>query len=163
MVNWNGLSLMWLHSTTLLFDASIQTDVSGSWGCGAYFNGKWLQLQWSPDWLSSNIMAKEILPIMLSCTVWGPDLSRKLVGFQCDNSSVVAALTKGSAKELTAMHLLRFLWFFVAYYDIHITAIHIPGVANLTADCLSRCQMQSFFNLNPQAFTDPTPLPPSLP
>ena len=162
MANWNGLSLMRLQPTVLSFDASIQTDASGSWGCGAYFNGKWLQLQWSADWLSSSIMAKEMAPILLSCAVWGPDLSRKSVCFQCDNSSVVAAVNKGSAKEPTVMHLLRSLWFFVAYYNIYLIATHIPGVANLTADCLSRCQMQSFFTLNPQASKTPTPLPPSL-
>ena len=60
------------------------------------------------------------------------------------------------------MHLLQSLWLFIDYYDIHITATHIPGVANLTADCLSRCQMQPFFSLNPQAAKDPTPLPLSL-
>ena len=162
MSNWNGLSLMRLQSTMTPSDVYIQTDASGTWGCGAYFSGKWFQLQWSSDWLSSTIMAKEMVPIMLSCAVWDPKLSRKSVCFQCDNSSVVAALTKGSAKELTVMHLLRSLWFFVAYYDIHLIATHIPGVANLTADCLSRCQMQLFFTINPQTSMEPTPLPPSL-
>ena len=160
--NWNGLSLMQLPSANALFSTAIQTDASGSWGCGAYFNGQWFQLQWPSDWLPTTIMAKEMVPIMLSCAVWGPDLSKKSVYFQCDNSSVVAALTKGSVKEPTVMHLLRSLWFFIAYHNIHITATHIPGVANLTADCLSRCNMQSFFTLNPQACKDPTPLQPSL-
>ena len=125
MANWNGLSLMRLQPTVLSFDASNQTDASGSWGCGAYFNGKWLQLQWSADWLSFSIMAKEMVPIMLSCAVWGPDLSRKSVCFQCDNLSVVAAVNKGSAKEPTVMHLLHSLWFFVAYYDIYLIAMLI--------------------------------------
>ena len=37
---------------------------------------------------------------------------------------------------------------YVAYYDIHLIATNISGVANMTADCLSRCQMQSFFIFN---------------
>ena len=162
MANWNGLSLMRLQSTETPSDICIQTDASGSWGCGAYFNGKWFRWEWPSAWLPSTIMAKETVPVVSSCAVWGPDLSRKSVCFQCDNSSVVAALSKGSAKEQTVMHLLRCLWFFVAYYDIHLVATHISGVANLTADSLSRSQMQLFFTLNPQASPDPTPLPPPL-
>ena len=87
-------------------------------------------------------MAKEMVLVMLSCAVWGSDISRKSVCFQCDNHSVVVALNKGSAKEPTVMHLLlQSLLFFVAYYNIYLTVTHIPGIANLTVDCLSRCQM----------------------
>ena len=79
-------------------------------------------------------MIKEMVPIMLSCGVWGSDLHRKSVCFQCNNYSVVAALIKGSAEELTVMHLLWSLWLFIAYYNIHLTATHILGLANLTAN-----------------------------
>ena len=45
--SWSGLSL--LQGTTIQTivtqDFSIQTDASGSWGCGAFFQGKWLQLE----------------------------------------------------------------------------------------------------------------------
>ena len=162
MAHWNGLSFIRLLSTEAPPDIFIQTDASGSWGCGAYFKGQWLQLEWPPEWSSATIMAKELVPIILSCGVWGPDLSRKSVCFQCDNSGVVAALSKGSAKEGNVMQLLRCLWFYVAYYDIFIIASHIPGVDNTTADCLSRCQMQSFFHLHPQAAPGPVPLPSPL-
>ena len=60
------------------------------------------------------------------------------------------------------MHLLRCLWFFVAYYDIDIAAMHIPGVANCTTDHLSRNNMSQFFLLNPQVNQQPTSLPQSL-
>ena len=107
-------------------------------------------------------MAKELIPILLSCAVWGPALSKRRVLFECDNSSVVAAINKGSSKEVNVMHLLRCLWFFVAYYDITIVARHIPGVANSSADHLSRYHMSLFFSSNPQAELAPTPLPPGL-
>ena len=42
------------------------------------------------------------------------------------------------------MHLLQCLWFFAAYFDIKITAFHIPGVLNTAADKLSRNQSRSF-------------------
>ena len=52
-------------------------------------------------------MAKELVPIVLSCMVWGPQMSRKSVLFQCDNTGVV--LKKGSTKEDRVMQLLRAL------------------------------------------------------
>ena len=153
--SWNGFSLLrWI--------VSIQTDASGSWGCGALFDKKWLQWQWPPSWSTAGIMAKELVPLLLSCAVWGPALSRRNVLFECDNSSVVAAVNKGSAKEAVVMHLLRCLWFFVAYYDITIIAKHIPGVANSSADHLSRCHMSLFFCSNPQADPAPAQLPTAL-
>ena len=50
-------------------------DALGSWGCGAFFEGRWLQLEWSKQWFIEHIMAKELLPIVLSCAVWGPTLA----------------------------------------------------------------------------------------
>ena len=83
--------------------------------------------------------------------MWGPSLSCKRVLFQCDNAGVVAAIRKGSAKEALVMHLLRSLWFFAAYFDIHMYAIHIPGACNITADQLSWYNTSNFFHSNPQA------------
>ena len=43
--DWNGLSLLAalgeLKPTVVL-----TSDASGSWGCGAFWNTKWLQLAW---------------------------------------------------------------------------------------------------------------------
>ena len=41
--SWNGFSLLRWSNPDSSFDISIQTDASGSWGCGALFNAKWLQ------------------------------------------------------------------------------------------------------------------------
>ena len=54
-----------------------------------------------------------------SCAVWGRKLAQKVALFHCDNTGVVAAVKKGSAREPLVMHLLCSLWFFVAYYDIY--------------------------------------------
>ena len=107
-------------------------------------------------------MAKELVPIVLSCAVWGPTLGHKTVLFQCNNTGVVAAIRKGSAKEELVMHLLRSLWFFVAHFDIAINIEHIAGAHNDTADQLSRFNMHPFFLSNPQADLLPTPLPVEL-
>ena len=135
---WNGVSFLRVASRTPAPQAVIQTDASGSWGCGAYFNGRWWQWRWPPEWSPIPIMAKELVPIVLSCAVWGPQLSRQSIVFQCDNTGVVAAVNKGSAKDPLVMHLLRSLWFFTAHFDLAITTYHIPGILNCAADHLSR-------------------------
>ena len=162
LAEWNGISLLRYTSPPTKHDFCIQTDASGSWGCAAFFAGEWLQLPWNSAWAQVGIMAKELAPILLSIAVWGTRLVKKQVLFQCDNMSVVQALKKGSAKDYVVMQLLRSLWFFVAYYDIDLTCVHIMGAVNTTADYLSRNNMSSFFSLNPQASPLPTPLPPPL-
>ena len=128
-------------------DHSIQTDASGTWGCGAFFEGRWLQFTWPPVWIPCNIMAKELVPIILSCTVWGPYLTRRCVLFQCDNYILVVAINKGSAKDPFVMHLLRCLWLFVALYDIDIVAEHITTDQQLTRwrTCYLEIKVISFF------------------
>ena len=43
----------------------------------------------------------------------------------------MAAIQKGSAKDDTAMHLLRCLWFFVAHYDIEPPPQLLPAADTL--------------------------------
>ena len=159
--HWNGLSI--LHTPSLSpSQLTIQTDASGSWGCGAVFNHLWLQWQWSDTWAPRDIMAKELVPVVLSCAVWGPLLARQPVLLQCDNLSLVTAINKGSAKPPIVMHLLRCLWFFCAYFDIILTASHIAGTANTLADQLSRNNMSEFFKTSVNTCKLPTPLPPHV-
>ena len=122
---WNGKSFLQMLAQPQP-QVFIQTDASGSWGCGAFYNGKWLQWHWPEDWYQLDIMTKELAPIVLACAVWGKELSSKAVQFQCDNAAVVAALKKGSAKDEFIMHLLRSMWFFTAFYNNQGVAIAGP-------------------------------------
>jgi len=162
MASWNGLGLLRTESWSSPADHYIQTDVSGSWGCGAFFEGNWLQWQWPNEWLNISIMAKELVPITLSCALWGPKLTRTRVLIQCDNLGLVAAISKGSLRDREVMRLLRCMWFLVAYFDIDLHTEHIAGVNNTAADQLSRNYMQSFFSSHPQVSLLPAPLPPSF-
>ena len=54
-------------------------------------------------------MAKELVPIIISCAIWAPLLVHKEIQFQCDNQSLVSAINKGSFKDSMVMHLLRYL------------------------------------------------------
>ena len=145
LIEWNGFSLLQWGSPDTPPDVQIQTDTSGSWGCGTFYDGKWLQWQWLPEWSSIGIMAKKLVPIVLSCAVWGPLLAHCKTLVLCDNLSVVVTANKGSTKEERVMHLLCCLWFFVAHYDLDLVVKHIPGVANSIADDLSSNNMHSFF------------------
>jgi len=99
---------------------------------------------WSKEWSRLDIVAKELLPIVLACAVWGPLLSGCRVEFKCDNQSVEESIRKQSSKEAISMHLLRCLWLLSAHFDIRVMAYHIPGVVNTVADQLLRNQPDSF-------------------
>ena len=97
-----------------------------------------VQYIWPNEWSASTIMAKELVPIVLGCAVWGPLLAKKSTVFQCDSQDLMQAINKGFSRDLMVMHLLSCLWFFTAFFDIQIMATHIPGAANNSADTLSR-------------------------
>jgi len=94
LADWNGLSLLQWDDEHWSPDHLIQTDASGAWGCGAFWQGRWLQWCWSLEWVTHNIMVMELVPIVLSCAIWGRKLAGNKVLFECDNSSVVAAVNK---------------------------------------------------------------------
>ena len=122
-------------------------------------SGQWLQWEWPNEWALQGIMVKELAPVVLSCIVWGLQLAKQPVLILCDNLSLVNAINKGSSNALMVMQLLHCLWFFTAYYDIALSANHIPGACNMTADQLSRNCMTTFFSMNPDASTVSIPLP----
>ncbi|XP_065918904.1 uncharacterized protein [Dysidea avara] len=156
---WNGRSFLHLINQQAVMDHFIYTDASGSWGCGGFFNNHWFQYAWTTEWSEIGIMAKELLPIVISCVVWGPVLSRKSIEVRCDNTGAVSAINKGSSKDKTTMHLLRCLWFFAALFQIKITATHIPGIENVAADTLSRNFLPRFWSAYPQAAQFPSYIP----
>ena len=160
--HWNSLSFLCLAQHQPTFNYQIQTDALDSWGCGALFNNQWFQLPWSAEWSTVSIMAKELVPIVISCAIWGPTLTRKRTELQCDSMSLVTAINKGYAKNSTVMHLLCRLWFFTALFNIDIKATHKAGINNDAADMLSRNQTKRFMTAHPHASKFPTLLPATL-
>ena len=105
LADWNGLSLLRWDDSNWTPNHFIQTDASGAWSCGVFWLGQWLQWCWPAEWVIHNIMVKELVPIVLSLAIWGRKLAGSKVLFECDNSSVVAAVNRHYSKEQTAMHL----------------------------------------------------------
>ena len=159
---WNGLSLLSSARKASPIGLCVQTDVSGTWGCGSIWGSHWFQWPWPKEWKGINIMAKELVPIVISCGVWGPHMAKHKVLLQCDNMSLVTAIKKGNAKEPVVMYLLCSLWFFKAFFDIDLVIEHIAGTNNCAADMLSRNNMSEFFLCFPQVSWLSTMLPPPL-
>jgi hypothetical protein len=70
VASWNGISF--LPPPSYLPRLQMTSDASGSWGCGAWYGHSWFQLQWDSRSTHLPIMVKELLPIVLACSVWGP-------------------------------------------------------------------------------------------
>ena len=160
--NWNGRSMMEVHNPNWHPDVEFSSDASGSWGCGAVWEDRWLQLAWHGTWSDVYIATKELLPIVLACAVWGPHWQHKCVQVYCDNMAVVNILYTQTSKDARIMHLLRCLHFFCASYDLRLRASHIKGVLNTAADAISRNLPQVFSQVCPGANKSPTPTPPQL-
>ena len=158
---WNGISLLWDLG---LSKAHLQvlSDASGSWGCGAFQDPLWLQLQWTPRLQLLSIAVKELIPVVLAAATFGHQWSGKVVEFVVDNAAVVEVIKATYSKELHLMHLIRLLVFFAAKHNFWFTASHIPGKENIVADSLSRNNMQMFRSQVPQAAPQGCHLSPSL-
>ena len=70
---------------------------------------------------------------------------------RCDNMAVVNILYSRTSKDNAIMHLVRSLHFFLAHWDIKLTASHIAGKSNVLADALSGNLMQVFHKQAPTA------------
>ncbi len=106
---WNGISF--LHPPLSHIHMSMTSDASGSWGCGAWHGTSWFQVQWDAASYPLSIAEKELIPIVLGCTIWGRGWDSSFVTYFCDNQAVVACLISRTSKNPGLMHLLRCLAF----------------------------------------------------
>lgn len=157
--HWNGASLLITEGCRT---ASVTSDASGSWGCGAWYGCKWFQLQWDNYTQSLHIAAKELVPIIVAAAVWGRDWQGCRVTAYCDNSAVVEVLNNRRCQDEVLMQMLRCLFFIEAKGQFYITSKHVPGVHNCRADELSRNQLPAFLASKPDADPFPTLIPLSV-
>ena len=152
---WNGVSVLSAHVSKPP-DASVFTDASGTWGCGATDGEYRFQCQWDESWHSINIATKELVPIILALGVWGKRWRNQYVLIRCDNRAIVDILQAKTSKDSIIMHMLRCLHFLCATQEIRITATHIAGADNGPADALSRNRRDLFFASLPKVHLQPT-------
>ena len=159
---WNGVNMMTgvIRSEC---QATVTSDASGSWGCGAFTSsGEWFQLELLESWNGVHITVKELLPIVLGAAIWGREWAGKTVRCRCDNAAAVAIINSGKSKVERAMHLMRSLFFFLASFGVVLVAEHLPGRENGAADALSRDNIAAFHSQVPCARQHPTPIPPMV-
>ena len=145
----------------LTLGSALVSDASGLWGCGAP-TGEWFQIHWPIWWREKSIAAKELLPIVVSATLWGKAWTRLQIPFICDNLGVVQALSSRCVRDPHIMHLLRCLLFIKAKFGFEHTASHIAGKNNGAADTLSCGRVGVFHNLIPYAPQMPSFVPAQL-
>ena len=104
------------HAGGTRLEVVLTLDTSGSWGCGAWWETKWFQLQWQglDESATYGITAKELLQIVVAVASWGKAWQDKAVLARCDNMAVVAVSNSGSSREAEAMYLRRSLAFLEA-------------------------------------------------
>ena len=111
-------------------DVHLWSDASGSWGCGAFWQGLWFQAAWeSLPIATASIAPKEFFPILVACVVcsWGHYWSGCTVCSHCDNTAVVEVINTRKAKDPLLCHQLRALFFASAFFDFKLIAAHTPG------------------------------------
>ena len=160
---WNGCTLISSFANIGPLDPQISfsSDASGSWGCGAAWPPHWIQCPWGEQWMDVTITAKELLPIVLACAIWGPHWSHKRVQCFCDNMAVVNIWASQTSRHPIIMHLLRCIHFVLAVHEVELSIQHVPGAQNTIADAISRNlahTLQATTPLSPA----PIPVPPSL-
>lgn len=158
---WNGVSLL-RGVRARLPDVDVWSDVSGSWGCGAFWRSLWLQVPWvtGQPIAEASIAAKELLPILLAGLVWGEMWRGCTVRCNCDNQAVVCIVNQRYARDPLLAHMLRCLFFIGALHQFEIVAEHTPGYENIAADAISRDNLPLFRAQVPHAASAPSTISP---
>ena len=126
-------------------DIHLWSEASGLWGCGAIWQGQWLQVAW--DHLpiaSASIALKEFFPILAAGAIWGQQWRGLMVCTHCDNGAVVEIVNSGKAKDPLLAHQLRALFYLCAFFEFDISAVHTLGRQNGVADAIACNNTEAF-------------------
>ena len=167
---WNGVGLLYELEWSNAVKLELYTDACLT-GYGALCGTRWFQGQWSSDQLAAahrfdraSMPYLELLALVLAASTFGDRWAGRLVLFHCDCQPVVQALAKRCSSQPDMHHLIRELHSIAARSQFDFRVEHIAGVANESADALSRYMMPAFRAASPDADAQPTPVVPlSLP
>ena len=149
ITTWNGV--FFLPPPSHLPTLEVTSDVSGSWGCGAWHGSLWFQVPWDIRAQDLSIAEKELIPIILAMAAWGRDWSNCQVTYYCDNKVIAACLNSRTSKSKGIMYLLRCLLFIEARHRCYLCPVYIDTHANYLADALSQNNLPLFVSKHPHA------------
>ena len=153
---WNGRFLL---TTTGDQSVELTSDTSGNWGCGAWCELKWFQMQWHKRFLNCNKRAGS----NYYCSSYlGKDWIGHRVIARCDNESIMTVLNSRYSKEPYVMSMQRTLLFIEAPLQFSISSQHIAGLSNTLTDYLSRNQLKKIYAESPSAHRHSSPVASSL-
>ena len=155
----NGNSLFLTKCDARDQSLELYTDASTGVGFGACFGHEWVCGSWSESWKNRDILVLELYAVVLATVIWGAQLANKDILLHIDNKSLVHIINRGHTSSEQAIPLLRILYLQCLKFNIQFRAQHIPGVMNVSADALSRLQIQVFRKSLPHAAYLPRKIP----
>ena len=123
---WNGHSFFPHTSPSV----TVTSDASGSFGCGAVSQEHWFQLKWPANWNTTHIAAKELAPIVIAASLWGPSWHSSCSCFRTDNMAIVEVLRSHTSWDPLLMYLLRCLVFYAAVHHFDFVVERMPYLKN---------------------------------
>lgn len=155
---WNGVSMLLEHKKQSP-DVVVTSDASGNWGCGAYCESQWFQLQWGDSTKTMHITIKEFIRVVIAAAIWESNWAGKAVLIRTADAAVVAVVNSSTSRDHEVLHLMRCLVFISVKFNFIFSAAHIH---NQLADALPRDNCQHFVSQYPQAQRLSSPIPEAL-
>jgi len=137
----------------------LQTDASLVGG-GAICQNDWTYVNWLYDFKEiarEHINVKELAMVLMAAKRWAHSWAGHRIMVESDNAVTVSAINKGTTMNSVCLLILKEIAELSIAFNFSLFAIHIPGIHNCLADCLSRFHdskmiTQFFFDLRYNGF-----------
>ena len=138
---WNGVELI-LSKQLTSAELGLYTDASNS-GMGAVMGSHWFMKAWPASYKLYHINVLELFAIATALRTWGEHYRDVDLVVFTDNKPITQIWLSGTTKNKAIMHILHYLFFFLARRNINVRLQHIYGYRNTHADSLSRLQVDA--------------------
>ena len=148
MCRWNGKALI-QRDIDLVIDSNASLE-----GWGACCSEQKTGGPWSQQERYMHINCIELLAATLAVKTFAKAKTAMFILLRIDNTTVVAYINNlGGTDSKELVILTRDLWMWCLERNIHIAAVHLPGVLNTIADTESRQMLdRTDWKLNPVMF-----------